>query len=84
MLWGNDFGQGGWASRGTTPQGWETYLHWAHIAAEITRNAMGLGNPVTGFLAGTGRRDGGWVCSTFQMAEDLADDLALRDDSDEP
>src|SRR5262249_32284288 len=25
-----------------------------------------------------------WVCRAFQMAEDLTDHLALRDDSDEP
>src|SRR5262249_16588579 len=31
-----------------------------------------------------GRRNGGWVCSTFEMAEDLADHLPLRDDGDEP
>src|SRR5215831_1241213 len=28
-------------------------------------------------------RNGGWVCSEFQMAEDLANDLTLRDDGDE-
>ena len=44
---------------------------------------MGLGEHVN-LLASTDRRDGGWVCSTFQMAEDLADHLALRDDGDEP
>ncbi len=84
MLWGNDLGKGGWESRGTTPQGWETHLPWAHSASAITRDAMGLGHPVNGCLAGTGRRDGGRVCSKFQMAEDLADDLALRDDGDDP
>ena len=35
-------------------------------------------------LASTGRRNGRWVCSTFEMAEDLADHLTLRDDGDEP
>ena len=70
MLWGNDFGQGGWASRGTTPQGWETHRHWAHSAAAITRVVVGLGDPVARGLASTGRRDGGWVCREFQMAED--------------
>src|SRR5262249_50304832 len=82
MLWGNDLGQGGWASRGTTPQGWETHRHWTHSASAITRDAMGLGHPVTGYLAGTGWCDGGWVCRAFQMAEDLANDLTLRDDGD--
>src|SRR5215831_8037949 len=81
---GNDLGKGSGASRCTTPQGWKTHLHWAHVAAAITRDAMGLGHPVTGCLAGTGRRDGGWVGSTFQMAEDLADHCALCDDGDEP
>src|SRR5262249_18624131 len=80
----NDLGQGSWASRGTTPQGLETHLHWAHSAAAITRGVVGLGDPVARGLASTGRRDGGWVCSEFQMAEDLVDHLALRDDSDEP
>jgi hypothetical protein len=81
---GNDLGKGSGASRCTTSQGWKTHLHWAHVAAAITRDAMGLGHPVTGCLAGTGRRDGGWVGSTFQMAEDLADHCALCDDGDEP
>ena len=84
MLWGNDLGKGGWEGRGETPERREPPFHCAHIASEITRDAMGLGHPVKGFLAGTGRRDGGWVCRKFQMAEDLADDLALRDDGDDP
>jgi hypothetical protein len=58
--------------------------HGAHVADEPTRVVGALGDPVTGGLAGTDRRDGGWVCRKFQMAEDLADDLALRDDGDEP
>jgi len=35
-------------------------------------------------VAGTGRREGRGVCSTFEMAEELAHDLTLRDDGDEP
>ena len=84
MPWGNDLGQGGWASRGTTPQGLEAHLYCAHSASAITHGVVGLGAPVARGLARTGRRDGGWVCSEFQMAEDLTDHLALRDDSDEP
>jgi len=45
---------------------------------------VALGDPVTWCLAGTGRRDGGWVCREFQMAEDFADHFALRNDGDEP
>ena len=61
-----------------------TRLRSAHVAYETTRVVVGLGDPVTWSLAGTGRRDGGRVCRKFQMAEDLADDLALRDDGDDP
>src|SRR5262245_11540368 len=70
--------------RGTTPQRWETHRPCTHVAAAITRDAVDLGHPVAHCLASTGSRDGGWVCSTFQMAEDLADHLALCDDGDEP
>ena len=61
-----------------------TRLRSAHVAYETTRVVVGLGDPVTWSLAGTGRRDGGWVCSTFQMAKDLADHLTLRNNGDEP
>ena len=43
------------------------------MAYETTRVVVGLGDPVIWCLARTGRRDGGWVCSEFQMTEDLAD-----------
>jgi hypothetical protein len=56
----------------------------AHVADEPTRVVVGSGDPVTVCLASMGRRDGGWVCSELQMAEDLADHCALRDDGDEP
>src|SRR5262249_40664920 len=52
--------------------------------AVITRDAVDLGHPVAHGLARTGRRDGEWVCSTFEMAEELADHRALRDNGDEP
>jgi hypothetical protein len=58
--------------------------HGAHVADEPTRVVVALGDPVIWCLAGTGRRDRGWVCSTFQMAKDFANHLALRDDGDEP
>ena len=54
------------------------------MADEPTRGVVGSGDPVTVCLASTGRRDGGWVCSKLQMAEDLADHRTLRDDGDEP
>ena len=57
-----------------------TPRHGAHVADEPTRVVVALGDPVTGCLAGTGRRDGRGVCSPFEMAEDLAHDLPLRDD----
>src|SRR5262249_19460734 len=54
-----------------------------HWGAGRTQSWSG-GGPGEGFLASTSRRDGGWVCSPFQMAEDLADDLALRDSGNDP
>jgi len=54
------------------------------VADEATGVVVALGDPVTWCLAGTGRRDGGWVYRKFQVVQDLADDLTLRDDSDEP
>ena len=42
------------------------------------------GGPRKGFLADTRRCDRGWVCGKFQMPEDLADHLAVRDSSDDP
>jgi hypothetical protein len=56
------------------------HLHGAHIAYEPTHIVAGLGDPVTRCLAGTGRRDGGWVCREFQRAQELVDHRALRDD----
>ena len=60
-----------------------THRHGAHVAYETTRVVVGLGDPVTWGLASTSRRNGGRVCSEFQMAADLADHFALRDDGDE-
>src|SRR5262245_13661357 len=54
------------------------------MAYETTRVVVGLGDPVIGCWARTGRCDGGWVCSALQMTEERADHLALRDDGDEP
>src|SRR6516165_5944215 len=58
--------------------------HGAHMAYETTHVVVDLGDPVPWDLASTGRRDGRWVYSTFQMAEDRADHFALRHDGDEP
>jgi len=49
-----------------------------------THAGVGLGHPVARCLASPGRREGGWVCSELQMAEDFAHHRALRDDGDEP
>src|SRR5438552_18584013 len=57
--------------------------HGVHMADEPTRVVVGSGDPVTWCLAGTGRSDGRGVCSPFEMAEDLVDHRALRDDGDE-
>jgi hypothetical protein len=65
-------------------QRWETHLHCTHVAYETTRDTVGLGRPVERFLARTGRCDWRWVCSMFQMAEELADHLALRDGGNDP
>src|SRR5262245_24117074 len=54
------------------------------MAYETTHVVVDLGDPVAWDLASTGRRDGRGVYSTFQMAEDLADHFALRNDGDEP
>src|SRR5262249_51119924 len=59
------------------------HRHGADRASETTRASVALGDPVTWCLAGTGRCDGGWVRSPFQMAKDLADYCALRDDGDD-
>src|SRR6266700_647828 len=56
----------------------------AHGADEPTCDAVGLGHPVERCLVTTVRRDGRWVCSKFQMSEDLADHLALCDDDNDP
>ena len=73
----------GWHTDGTRAEVC-TSRPGAHGADEPTRVVVDLGDPVARCLASTGRCDGGWVYSEFQMAEDLANDLALRDDSDEP
>ena len=74
--------EGGYTRHGNTQRG-ERHLHGTHIASEAPRHGVGLGERVD-LLASTGRRDGGWVCSKFQMPEDLADHLALRDGGDDP
>ena len=58
--------------------------HSAHVADKPTRVVVSLGDPVVWCVAETGRRDGRRVCSAFQMAEDLADDLTPRDDGNDP
>src|SRR5215831_14433422 len=85
---GMPWGTAGWASRWlhrrAHAQPYAPPHHGAHRAYAISYAGVSLGDPVTGGLARTGRRDGGWVRCKFQMAEDLADHLALRDDGDKP
>ena len=59
------------------------HLRGTHVASETPPYSVGLVERVD-LLAGTGRRDGRGVCSTFQMTEELADHFTLRDDGDEP
>ena len=84
MPWGTAGWVSRWPHRRAHAQPYAPPHHGAHRAYAISYAGVSLGDPVTGGLARTGRRDGGWVCSTFEMAEDLADHLALRDDGDEP
>src|SRR5215831_1002776 len=58
-------------------------LHSAYVTSEALRYSVGLVECVA-LLAGTGWRDGGWVGRKFQVVKDLADDLTLRDDRDDP
>src|SRR5215831_5330521 len=85
---GMPWGTAGWASRclhrRAHAQPYAPPHHGAHRAYAISYAGVSLGDPVTGGLARTGRRDGGWVRCKFQMAEDFADHRALRDDGDEP
>jgi hypothetical protein len=82
------WGTAAWASRGphrrVHAQPYARPRHGAHVADETTRVVVGSGDPITMCLASMGRCDGGWVCGTLQMAQDLADHLTLRDDGDEP
>ena len=39
VLWGNDLGKGAWEAD-AAPQRWETYFHYAHVASEITCDAV--------------------------------------------
>src|SRR5262245_18990563 len=54
--------------------------HCTHGAYETPCAGVDLGHPVNRYLAGAGRREGWRVGSKLQMAEDLANDLPLRDD----
>src|SRR5262249_10357312 len=70
--------------RDSTPAEVCTHRPGAHMAYETTRVIVALGDPVIWCLAGTGRGNGRGICRALQMAEDLANDLTLRDDGDEP
>ena len=54
----------------------------AHIAEGPTPRGVGLVEREECMVT-TGRRDRRWVCSKFEMAEDLADHLALCDDGND-
>src|SRR5215813_13912961 len=84
MPWGTAGWASRWSHRRAHAQPYAPPHHGAHRAYAISYTGVSLGDPVTGDLARTGRRNGRWVCSPFEMAEDLADHLALRDDGDEP
>src|SRR5262249_50031868 len=84
MPWGTAGWESRWPHRRAHAQPYAPPRHGTHRANETPGAGVGLGDPVTGCLASTGRRDGGWVYSEFQMAEDFAYHLALRDDGDEP
>ena len=73
-----------WPKRRARAQPYAPLRHGAHRGNGPPRAGVGLGHPVERCLAGAGRCDGGWVYRAFQMTEDLADHLALRDDGDEP
>src|SRR5919197_5417809 len=78
--WG-DGGRGKPLAHGRAPaQPGVPLRHCTHGAYETTRAGVDLGHPVDRYLAGAGRRAGRMVCSALQMAEDIADHLALRDD----
>jgi len=70
--------------RKTHAQPYAPPRHGTHRAHETPCAGVSLGDPITCGLASTGRRNGGWVCSALQMAEDFANHRALRDDGDEP
>src|SRR5262249_35691037 len=78
--------EGRGAEQADSQRGWHMRSRGRHSVTARTAptRPRSLGHPIARYLAGTGRCDGGWVCRKFQMAEDLADDLALRDDGDEP
>jgi hypothetical protein len=82
-LWGGRWGGQADGQRGAHVQPCVPPRHGAHGAHETPRTAVSLGHPVERGLASMSRRDGGWVCGTFQMAEDFADHCALRDDGDD-
>jgi hypothetical protein len=56
---------------------------YAHVVGETTGDGLGVVESKE-CLVRTSMRDRGRVCSTLQMAEDLADDLTLRDGGTDP
>jgi hypothetical protein len=86
MPWGCGLGKGGGtdANEMQTPQRWETHLSCTHGAYEITRDAVGLGDPIARGLASTRRGNRWWVGRALQMAENLPDHLGLGDGGDNP
>jgi transposase-like protein len=83
-LGGQQVGARRWPHRKARAQPYALPRHGAHRDNGTPRAGVGLGHPVERCLAGAGRRDGGWIYRAFQMTEDFANHLALRDDGDEP
>ena len=84
MPWGTEDWARRWPNRRVHAQPYAPPRHGTHRTHETPCAGVSLGDPITCGLASTGRRNGGWVCSELQMAEDFANHRALRDDGDEP
>src|SRR5215469_16794061 len=84
MPWGTAGWASRWLHRRVHTQPYAPPRHGTHKAHETPCAGVSLGDPITCGLASTSRRNGGWVCSELEMAEDFANHFALRDDGDEP
>ena len=62
----------------------QTPLRCARVAYEITRDVVGLGDPIECFLANMGRRDRGWDGRKLQMTQDTRDHRLLGNGCNDP